>query len=339
MEADTANHHPTDASDPESQRIESSSLILSNRSNEGMMVLPTEKSDSETDNSGDINSVSHTSYSDSSYPDAHTNLSSCSGYERRPGAYRIGPDHADEVTCSSEFALSQAEQEHQEPQAIQAIDVLDSDLEALVDAEAARVLRQEREQQPVIEAVTRVDNAGQSVPLRQENEEFKVFGLPKWCIKWLFLGILMGLVVVAIYFVARPQPPTKAPTAAPTMVVTAKDPINTMFDLLRDYVPDIAFASSQLNSTEYRAVNWLAQNNYTSSLPQGYAMVVLYLGTGGDTGLWYNSSLWLSDESICDWYGVVCNGTNITTLNLGKCGEILNTVTLLKRNKTAPTDL
>jgi hypothetical protein len=270
--------------------------------------------------------------SDYNHDDIYS-LSSSSSSSARPGAYRVGPhnedDDEDDVTRSSTVVPS-CGLPIQGVVELQGFDALDSDLEALAAAEATRVLQQEREQQPVIEAVAQVDNAGQFEPSGQENEEYKVFGLPKWCIKWLFLGKLMVIIVVAIYFVTQPKPPTMAPTAAPTMAVTAKDPINTMVDLLRDYVPDIdAFVLSQPNSTEYRAVEWLARNNYTSSLSQGYAMVVLYLETGGDTGNWSNSTLWLSEEPICDWYGVGCNGTKITTLNLGKCGETLNKATLV----------
>jgi hypothetical protein len=301
VEGDTANHHRTDASDPESQRIESFNRILDG----GMMALPTENTDCETVRDSDIISVG----------DARTALSSGTSLESRPGAYRMpGRDHADEVTYSSDIV----EQEQQEHQAIQAIGLLDSDLDALVDAEAARVLQQEREEQPVIEAVTQVDNAGQDEPSGQESIEYKVFGLPKWCIKWLFLGTLMVVLVVSIYFVTRSKLPTTAPSAAPTMAAIAKDPIIAMFDLLRDYVPDIAMASSQPNSTEHRAVEWLARNNYTSSVAQGFAMVVLYLETGGGTGNWNIDNRWLSEEPICDWYGVGCNGANITTLNLGR---------------------
>jgi hypothetical protein len=252
----------------------------------------------------------------------------------RPGAYRIGPhsDDEDEITRTSTFVQSRALPGQQQQYQVQGID-----LEALVDSEAARVLQQEREQQPVIEVVAQGDKGLFDSP-GQENDGYWVFGFPKWCIKWLFLGTVMVLVVAAIYFVARPKPPKIAPTAAPTMAVTSRDPIDTIIDMLRDYVPDIASVSSFPNSTEYRAVEWLARNNYSSSLSQGYAMLVMYLETGGDTGLWYNSSLWLSEEPICEWYGVGCNGTNITSLNLGKFGELLDTVTLVKQHDTARTD-
>jgi hypothetical protein len=230
----------------------------------------------------------------------------------RPGAYRVGPhteddDEEDEVTRSSSVAQSTVLPDGQQPYlGAELHRVQGIDLEALVDEEASRVLQKEHEQQPVVEAVAQGDDEGKFVPSGQENDDHKVCGLPKWCIEWFFLGTMM---VLLVYLVGRPHPPT-------TMAPTVTDPINNMFDLLRDYVPDIP--SSQPNSIEYLAVEWLARNNFTSSLAQGYAMVVLYLETGGDTGNWSNTSLWLSEEPICDWYGVGCNGTDITTLNLGK---------------------
>jgi hypothetical protein len=285
---------------------------------------------------------------DAIYPLSSASSSSSSSSSVRPGAYRVGPhtDDEDEVTRSGIVVQSSVlpdEQQQFHGEELHHVQVID--MEALVDAEASRVLQKEHEEQPVIEAVAQGDE-GQFVLSGQENDVNSVCGLPKWCIKWLFLGILMMvLLVVAFYLITRPQPltpKTMAPSAAPTMALTAKDPIDTIVDLLRDYVPDVVNASSLPKSTEFRAVEWLARNNYTSSVvvQQAYAIVVLYLEMGGDTGIWYNSSLWLSERPICDWYGVGCNdGTNITSVDLSKCEEMLDTVTLVQQHNAAQTDL
>jgi hypothetical protein len=260
--------------------------------------------------------------------DIHSLSSSSSSSSARPGAYRVGPnmDDEDEVTGTSTFVQSHALPDEQQQYEVQGIGV-----EALVDVEAAQILQQEREQQPLVEAVIQCD---------KENDENSLSGRPKWLSKLLFLCTMMALVVLAIYFAARPKPTTMAPTAAPTTDVTAQDPIIAMFDLLIDYVPAIdALASSQPSSTEYRAVEWLVRNNYTSNLSQRYAMAVLYLETGGATGLWFNSTFWLSEEPLCDWHGVGCNGTKITKINLRKCGGKLQPVLFEKPHNTARTVL
>jgi hypothetical protein len=43
----------------------------------------------------------------------------------------------------------------------------------------------------------------------------------------------------------------------------------------------------------------------TQSLIQRYVMVLLYFATEGD--LWYTNLEWLSDLSVCDWFGVACS--------------------------------
>eukprot|EP00658_Telonema_sp_P-2_P048983 TRINITY_DN37252_c0_g1_i1.p1 TRINITY_DN37252_c0_g1~~TRINITY_DN37252_c0_g1_i1.p1 ORF type:complete len:116 (+),score=21.26 TRINITY_DN37252_c0_g1_i1:37-384(+) len=47
---------------------------------------------------------------------------------------------------------------------------------------------------------------------------------------------------------------------------------------------------------------------------QRASLVELYQATEGAG--WANSTGWNTSQSICQWYGVICNGTNVTSLRL-----------------------
>ena len=49
--------------------------------------------------------------------------------------------------------------------------------------------------------------------------------------------------------------------------------------------------------------------------PQADALRCIYNSTAGD--MWTNRGGWNSNNSICSWWGVQCNGTAVTALNLG----------------------
>ena len=92
---------------------------------------------------------------------------------------------------------------------------------------------------------------------------------------------------------------------------------DTLGDLISSNSPDGGAALQDRNSPQYAALEWLRRpiNEGFSDerLLQRYALAVLFYATGGDTGKWTTTSLWLSGSSECQWYStsestVICTG-------------------------------
>ena len=103
-------------------------------------------------------------------------------------------------------------------------------------------------------------------------------------------------------------------------------PIPTVFLQFVDYlesqhnvVVDMKDLSDQ-NSTRYKALSWLVNDELVESpdspiMLERYILAVLYYSTDGIR--WDDNAGWLSNTTICSWYGVSC-GEKVVGLQLGK---------------------
>jgi hypothetical protein len=187
-------------------------------------------------------------------------------------------------------------------------------------------------------------------------------GLSSLWIKWLVLLGTMIMIIIpwALMFLLGPKPlspdsisnqtiptsppstpdPTPTPIAVPTSTPSTPGgtstpitvPMSVIFNALVEYIPDLLDLPHR-NSSEYRAMEWLSQDNGTIFIKddngtlftkdmerfvQRYAMAVFYYETGFSTN---STSDWLSSQSTCTWAGLACDvngGTSITSLSLGK---------------------
>eukprot|EP00980_Cylindrotheca_fusiformis_P011479 scaffold2663_cov73-Cylindrotheca_fusiformis.AAC.1 len=109
--------------------------------------------------------------------------------------------------------------------------------------------------------------------------------------------------------------PTSNPTPYPTPNPTAADASD--IELLASVVlPGVDFDDLDESSPRYRALEWLAYDDYsrnlhvegdTIELLERFSLVTLYYSTDGEH--WYFTSRWLSTIAHCDWYGIRCDGS------------------------------
>ena len=77
---------------------------------------------------------------------------------------------------------------------------------------------------------------------------------------------------------------------------------------------------SDTGSGQYAALQWVLNDTvYSSDLEvyQRYALMTLYYSTKGDS--WKDNTKWGKSVSECYWFGIECNGGNVTKLALRKC--------------------
>ena len=132
----------------------------------------------------------------------------------------------------------------------------------------------------------------------------------------IFCFILFGIVVGGALAVARVVSGNKA---APKI-----DPDNERSKYLSSLLNPIAPNFNNPSSKEETAAAWMVNTDPADwsmlsddALIERYVIVLIYFVTEGD--LWNFSRDWLSEQSVCDWYGVTCNsGRHVSDLILGK---------------------
>jgi hypothetical protein len=166
----------------------------------------------------------------------------------------------------------------------------------------------------------------------QETVTIKVDGSEKRWKRVFYLLVLaiIGVVVVAVAIVvSRDDGASPEATVEPTAVTVALTPpvvsLQDQLTILRqglqanpttvgylDLLPTDAGSlkgkfSNQDEDVVVRAASWLVYEDPLTQADQilaRFALAVIYLQTGGAD--WTNSTNWLSEKSLCDWYGVRC---------------------------------
>jgi Leucine-rich repeat (LRR) protein len=81
---------------------------------------------------------------------------------------------------------------------------------------------------------------------------------------------------------------------------------NNLVNLIVSNSPDNGASLEIPNSPQAAALEWLSrpinEGFSTERLLQRYALATIYFATGGDTGRWTLSSLWLTGSDECQWY-------------------------------------
>jgi hypothetical protein len=124
--------------------------------------------------------------------------------------------------------------------------------------------------------------------------------------------------------------PTNSPTitASPTVTpVPTAAPTRPRFEFLSSLLAPISPEINTPSSHQETALIWMVSRDPSdwslqtdSALIERYFMVLLYFATEGD--LWTTNLEWLSELSVCDWYGVACNLDGfVSDLVLGKWTE------------------
>jgi hypothetical protein len=147
---------------------------------------------------------------------------------------------------------------------------------------------------------------------------------------YLLVLAIIGVVVVAVAIVvSRDDGASPEATVEPTAVTVALTPpvvsLQDQLTILRqglqvnpttvgylDLLPTDAESlkgkfSNQDEDVVVRAASWLVYEDPLTQADQilaRFALAVIYLQTGGAD--WTNSTNWLSEKSLCDWYGVRC---------------------------------
>ena len=186
--------------------------------------------------------------------------------------------------------------------------------------------------------------------------EKRVCGFPKRAFFLVVFGIILVIVAISIslgLFVGRKSPnvpapedtahpnlaPTFSPSLGPSMLPTSSPaPTISRESALMDILIGANASSHEVLTSgniflsAVRAFNWLA-NTDTARLDfsrankdiivERYAMATFYFDTKGQ--FWKNRTLFLSNSSVCDWFGITCNQFDrITHVNLREYKTINN---------------
>jgi hypothetical protein len=103
--------------------------------------------------------------------------------------------------------------------------------------------------------------------------------------------------------------PSLTPTQAPTVEVF---PAIFIRNIIRSEALEDGrefFSSSNYQS---RALEWMMRSDIPvtvtdTQLIQRYSLACLYYATSPMVSPWESDRNWLSDESVCQWYGIECN--------------------------------
>ena len=112
------------------------------------------------------------------------------------------------------------------------------------------------------------------------------------------------------------------------------DPIRRFNDIVnlleRQGILDNSTIANNTMSPQYLAIEWLAEKDPNELIPsatsasslinnqivQRYILAVLFISTGGLSGMWgaRNGNVsWLQSGSVCEWSGISCNDQSIVT--------------------------
>lgn len=109
-----------------------------------------------------------------------------------------------------------------------------------------------------------------------------------------------------------PTPLTPAPSQPPQPICSPTNRSDTIIGLLEVITPELDTVTP--SSPQGMALNWILNEDDTDpcldsdSVRQRYALATLFFSTSGAS--WFNASGWLSMESECSWYGVLCSDSN-----------------------------
>jgi hypothetical protein len=114
------------------------------------------------------------------------------------------------------------------------------------------------------------------------------------------------------------EPPTGPPSSSPS-----SSPTEDRYTPLQSFLAPYLGEGFPISETERQALYWLAYedaailmppvpgsdnfDSLNSQLLERYIVVLFYFETGG--GDWYSKAGWLSEATICGWYGVFCLGS------------------------------
>ena len=133
--------------------------------------------------------------------------------------------------------------------------------------------------------------------------------------------------------------PTKAPvTSAPTGVCPGLSPQARSFGI-REMLLEITSeeALDTVGSPQFQAAQWLMDDDARSICPtaenlviQRFALAALYYSTDGDKWKFCSAEKgdcseerFLSEASVCDWYGIECNNNlRVTEVKLEACKSV-----------------
>eukprot|EP00527_Entomoneis_sp_CCMP2396_P008161 CAMPEP_0198137770 /NCGR_PEP_ID=MMETSP1443-20131203/1224_1 /TAXON_ID=186043 /ORGANISM="Entomoneis sp., Strain CCMP2396" /LENGTH=536 /DNA_ID=CAMNT_0043799309 /DNA_START=276 /DNA_END=1886 /DNA_ORIENTATION=+ len=129
---------------------------------------------------------------------------------------------------------------------------------------------------------------------------------------------------------AATDPPTMSPTLSPT--------VEGLREVISGLAPVTSFETFQDRSSgQFRAVDWInedpfvAENGLSPSdkrFVDRYALASIYFAMGGDQWTICGQSNpecdvaatsfgWLSNNDVCDWHMMICDGTDVRGINLG----------------------
>ncbi len=127
---------------------------------------------------------------------------------------------------------------------------------------------------------------------------------------------------------SRATSPPKKPWMAPSIHFSTPSPTGLFCNVAERQSSISAHLSGKNkdNFVQRQASRWLLDST-TKCLPdeklaQRLSLAVFYLSDNGN--FWLNRTHWMSEKDECEWYGVICNESDlITELSLSKCHSLL----------------
>lgn len=138
-----------------------------------------------------------------------------------------------------------------------------------------------------------------------ENNDSKTISRQRKLLYVLVCACVTVVAVVSIILATRDDSVEKKPKKEKPLPPPRTILQDELLRMLTRISADNGLALKTPMSPQSKAFHWLADSNFTDFSPDEltsrYAMAVLYHSTDGPK--WGKQDLWLSNSSICDWYG------------------------------------
>jgi hypothetical protein len=156
------------------------------------------------------------------------------------------------------------------------------------------------------------------MPVDMEEERRRQAAAKRRHVRWIVFSIVLALLfligtVLGVTLRSSSAPPSSTTTVSPTPSPTSQD-FASVQSLIRSVSLDGGKTLEDASSPQYRALEWLSQNEYLETYPdwrriQRYALAVFFFATSGQD--WVGNRAWLSDDDECTWFSAaldeICN--------------------------------
>lgn len=175
---------------------------------------------------------------------------------------------------------------------------------------ARRVIpRQEPTEEQVRESQAQQNDLPIGMPVDIEEERRREAAAKRRHMRWIAFSIVLALLfLIGTVLGVTLRPSSVPPPSTTTAVSPTPSPTSQAFasvqSLIRSVSLDDGRTLEDASSPQYRALEWLSENEYLETYPdwrriQRYALAVFFFATNGQE--WIVNRAWNSDDDECTW--------------------------------------